>query len=382
MVFAINLFPKLLNYLTTGSMGAQNVIIVNAPQSFIDFDSKYEGIFSYEYREDVEVNSREDLYSYVADGDILVEFSTTSDGDFEEAIRNKFRDLYVNNIDKETEARVVVLYNEEKLTSSYKATQFEEDVLGNYLGYLEDTISTEFKPDLPADFKVDEFNPITYILDHRSEANPQAARVIPGIMVILMYYCVYSLSCDMIAMEKNRGFLSKLMMTPVSAKNILWGKAAAINIMVCGSSVATFLFLFLSSWLNRSNDAGSLLPFGLMLMPEQLLYLLLSIPASVLVMTSFCFYISLVIRKFEDATANLQFVLLLLMFAFFIQMFNMFDPVAFEYVIPFHNTIVLLKDILNSSVSIVKFLVVTIVNLVLGVVIMNLCSKKMIGGRR
>ena len=63
-------------------------------------------------------------------------------------------------------------------------------------------------------------------------------------------------------------------------------------------------------------------------------------------------------------------------------MFNMFDPVAFEYVIPFHNTIVLLKDILNSSVSIVKFLVVTIVNLVLGVVIMNLCSKKMIGGRR
>ena len=382
MVFAINLFPKLLNYLTTGTMGAQNILVINAPQSFIDFGEKYEGVFSYTYTDSVEIDSMEDLYELVENGDIVLEFSTTSNIEFEEAVRNKYRNLYQNNTDDKSEARVVVVYNDEKLTASYKTTQFEEDVLSQYMGQLTNDISLEFQDDIPSEFSTDDFNPITYILDHRSEANPQAARVIPGIMVILMYYCVYSLSCDMIAMEKNRGFLNKLIMTPVSAKNILWGKALSINVMVCGSSIATFLFLFLSSWLNRSNDAGSLLPFGLMLMPEQVIYMLLSIPASVLVMTAFCFYVSLTIEKFEDATANLQFVLLLLMFAFFIQMFNMFTPVALEYVIPFHNTIVLLKDTLNSSVNIIKFIVVTLVNLGLGLVIMDKCARKMIGGRK
>ena len=382
MVFAINLFPKLLNYLTTGTMGAQNILVINAPQSFIDFGEKYEGVFSYTYTDSIEIDSMEDLYELVENGDIVLEFSTTSNTEFEEAVRNKYRNLYQNNTDDKSEARVVVVYNDEKLTASYKTTQFEEDVLSQYMGQLTNDISLEFQDDIPSEFSTDDFNPITYILDHRSEANPQAARVIPGIMVILMYYCVYSLSCDMIAMEKNRGFLNKLIMTPVSAKNILWGKALSINVMVCGSSIATFLFLFLSSWLNRSNDAGSLLPFGLMLMPEQVIYMLLSIPASVLVMTAFCFYVSLTIEKFEDATANLQFVLLLLMFAFFIQMFNMFTPVALEYVIPFHNTIVLLKDTLNSSVNIIKFIVVTLVNLGLGLVIMDKCARKMIGGRK
>ena len=72
---------------------------------------------------------------------------------------------------------------------------------------------------------------------------------------------------------KNRGFLSKLVMTPVPPSKLLAGKALAINILVTGSSLVTFFFLFLSSWLNRSNDVGSLLPFGLLLMPDQLIQL-------------------------------------------------------------------------------------------------------------
>ena len=36
MVFAINLFPKLLTYLSTGSLGSQRVIVIDAPESFMN----------------------------------------------------------------------------------------------------------------------------------------------------------------------------------------------------------------------------------------------------------------------------------------------------------------------------------------------------------
>ena len=185
----------------------------------------------------------------------------------------------------------------------------------------------------------------------------------------------------MIAMEKNRGFLNKLIMTPASAKAILWGKALAANILVTGSSLITFLFLFLSSWLNRSNEAGSLLPFGLMLMPDQLLYMILSIPAATLVMTTFCFIVAMELERFEDAVANMQFVLLLLMFGFFIQMFYYFDPVWLEFIIPVHNMIILLKMILLSQVNIIQFIVVVGTNVFLGVVLLNRCADEITGGK-
>ena len=137
-------------------------------------------------------------------------------------------------------------------------------------------------------FETDSFNPVTDFLGYRTTANTAASRVVPGVLMIMMYYCVYSLVSDMFASERDRGFMAKLIMTPVSRRKIYAGKILAINVIVTCSTIVTMLLLFFSSWINRSNDAMSLLPFGMMLTPSELLIILGSIPITVLLMTAVC----------------------------------------------------------------------------------------------
>ena len=384
MVFAINLFPKLLTYLSTGSLGSQRVVVIDAPDSFVNYDNPKLANYQLKYINSGDIPggfSEESLYSYVDDGNIVVLFINESPEGFDAEVKDYYRRAFQDDKSVKSTTYVFVVYNEEKFLSETKAEQFSYDIIAEYTETVKDQYFEEYVGEGKKSFTVDEYNPITFVLDNRSVANSQAAHIIPGIMVILMYYCAYSLSCDMIAMEKNRGFLNKLIMTPASTRAILWGKALAANILVTGSSLITFLFLFLSSWLNRSNEAGSLLPFGLMLMPDQLLYMILSIPAATLVMTTFCFMVALELERFEDAVANMQFVLLILMFGFFIQMFYYFDPVWLEFIIPVHNMIILLKMILLSQVNIIQFIVVVGTNVFLGVVLLNRCADLLTGGK-
>ena len=384
MVFAINLFPKLLTYLSTGSLGSQRVIVIDAPESFMNYDDPKLGNYQFKYINSEDIPGgfcEESIYSYVNDGNIVAIFITESPEGFDAEVKDYYRHAFQDNEKVRATTYISVVYNEEKFLSETKAEQFSYDIIAEYTETVKNRYFEEYVGEGNENLNIDEYNPITFVLDNRSVANSQAAHIIPGIMVILMYYCSYSLSCDMIAMEKNRGFLNKLIMTPASAKAILWGKAFAANILVTGSSLITFLFLFLSSWLNRSNEAGSLLPFGLMLMPDQLLYMILSIPAATLVMTTFCFIVAMELERFEDAVANMQFVLLLLMFGFFIQMFYYFDPVWLEFIIPVHNMIILLKMILLSQVNIIQFIVVVGTNVFLGVVLLNRCADEITGGK-
>ncbi|MBR6959397.1 MAG: ABC transporter permease [Clostridiales bacterium] len=390
LVGAITLFPKLLNYLSTGSTGNQKVVVVNAPDSFMQFDGRKDDLYNYVYMTDGEFDSEygrngqdTPAYDYVRDGKIIVTFGTMSDKPFDESVRNRYKTLIETGEDVYSgDAFLDVLYNAEQFTTQLKGEQFIADILSPYQAYLADTVMSEFGGYQSDAISVDDFNPITKILDNRAVANNQASRVIPGIMMILIYYCVYSLALDMIAMEKNRGFLNKLIMTPVSPYKLLAGKALAINILVTGSSLLTFFLLFVSSWLNRSNDAGSLLPFGLFLMPDQLIYMILSIPFCVFVLTGFCFLVAISLDKFEDVTANLQLVLLLLLIGFFIGMFVYWSPIGLEYVIPVHNTIALMKDILMSEVTPLGAFVVMTENFTVGFFLMRRCASKLNGGLR
>ena len=387
LVGAITLFPKLLNYLSTGSAGNQKVIVINAPDSFRQFDGRKDDLYNYTYLSEEEFDGLygkpEDTpaYDYVKDGQIILEFYTLSGLPFDESVKQRYEVFMTTGEDLiSNDALLDVIYNAEQFTTMTKGQQFYDDVVASYQSYLADLMLSEYEGYDNDSVSVDEFNPITTILDHRATANTQASRVIPGIMMIMIYYCVYSLTLDMIAMEKNRGFLNKLIMTPVPAYKLLAGKALAINILVTGSSLLTFFLLFLSSWLNRSNDVGSLLPFGLFLMPSQLLYMIVSIPFCVFVLTGFCFLVAISLEKFEDTTANLQMVLLLLLIGFFIGMFVSWSPIGLEYIIPVHNTIALMRDILMSEVSLLGTVVVISENFTIGFFLMMRCSYKLTGG--
>ena len=90
LVGAITLFPKLLNYLSTGSTGNQKVVVVNAPDSFMQFDGRKDDLYNYIYMTDGEFDSEygrngqdTPAYDYVRDGKIIVTFGTMSDKPFD-----------------------------------------------------------------------------------------------------------------------------------------------------------------------------------------------------------------------------------------------------------------------------------------------------------
>ena len=225
-------------------------------------------------------------------------------------------------------------------------------------------------------FETDTFNPVTDFEDYRTTANTAASRVVPGVLMIMMYYCVYSLVSDMFASERDRGFMAKLIMTPVSRRKIYAGKILAINVIVTCSTLITMTLLFFSSWINRSNDAMSLLPFGMMLTPVELLIIVGSIPITVLLMTAVCISTVFALRKMQDITVNLQLPLIYFLGDFFLQMFRGSRPMTLEYFLPLHNTLELIAETFNAQNKAWHVILIYLLNLALALLIFRATFRK------
>ncbi len=382
MVFAINIFPKLIKYMSTGSFGTQKVIVVNSPDSFRDYDNKVTNSFRYEYEtwDDADLLKDEDyFYSRVKHGELLMVFGTW-DGDyvgsdFDEDVEVFYQHIDQGDVNYKGHAFLAVFYSGTDYINSVNAESLKENVISPYISSLPDTLGGEYGEKIASTYDVDSYNPITYVMNHRASANYMAARVVPGILTLLMYYCVYSLTGDMIAQEKNRGFLAKLKMTPVKPAAILGGKALATIGLVSISGLITFFFLFMSSWLNRSNDSMSLLPFGMLLTPVQLICLIITIPLTAAVMTLLCTYVCLSLNKYQDIIANMQIPLLLLLVDFFIQLFAYGRPMGLEYMLPVHNATALIKTIYLSTFKWKHFAEVIVVDLLVLIIGFRKCIK-------
>ena len=180
----------------------------------------------------------------------------------------------------------------------------------------------------------------------------------------------------MFASERDRGFMAKLIMTPVSRRKIYWGKILAINVIVSCSTVVTMLLLFFSSWVNRSNDAMSLLPFGMLLTPAELFTILGSIPITILLMTAICISTTFQLRRMQDITVNLQLPLIYFLGDFFIQMFRGTRPVTVEYFIPLHNTLQLIAETFNAQNKAWHVLLIYALNLGIALWVLHVTFKK------
>ena len=180
----------------------------------------------------------------------------------------------------------------------------------------------------------------------------------------------------MFASERERGFMAKLIMTPVPRKQIYMGKILAITSIVSFTSLLTLGLLFLSSWLNRSNDAMSLLPFGMFLTPSELLIVLLTIPITVLLMTAVCVSTVFSLKNMEDITVNLQLPLIYFLGDFFLQLFRGTRPTTLEYFIPVHNSMELISETFMAQDKLWHVLFVYLLNIGIAIAVFAHTFKK------
>lgn len=380
---AINVFPLLINYMSTGTLNKQAVTVVNAPASFREYidETTNAKAFKYDFITQKEFDNLngnfDEVIKMLRKGTIICIFSTgKEDSNFDDEVRAYYQLISEGNSYAKSSAKVVIAYDAYSVTSQTRAGQFSEGIIKEYQNTLIDKLGGDYSVVGSSLFETDSFNPVTDFLDYRTVANTSASRVVPGVLMIMMYYCVYSLVSDMFASERDRGFMAKLLMTPVKPKHIYLGKVLAINVIVTASTCVTMLLLFFSSWLNRSNDAMSLLPFGMMLTPTELLIVFCTIPITVFLMTALCIATVFSLKRMQDITTNLQLPLVYFLGEFFLQMVRGTRPITFEYFVPLHNSLALIAETFMSQNKTWHTVLIYLLNTGLAILILTVTFRK------
>lgn len=383
LMAALNLFPLLINYMSTGSLNKRPVTVINAPASFRQYiqDTVDARVFDYDFITLKELNEmtsdRESFHKKLRKGMLLCYFNAGDESrDFDDEIRSYYDEISNGNKAANSEAVIYIGYDEDSITSEARAEQFKEGILKDYQDSLIDLFGGDYSVAGSSLFSTDTFNPVTDFIDYRTTANTAASRVVPGVLMIMMYYCVYSLVSDMFASERDRGFMAKLIMTPVKPKHIYAGKILAISIIVSAATYITLLLMFFSSWLNRSNDAMSLLPFGMMLTPVELLIVIGIVPVTVLLMTAICISITFSLERLQDITVNLQLPLIYFLGDFFLQMVRGTRPVTMEYFVPLHNSLELIAETFMAQNKAWHVIFIYLFNIGLALLVFNRTFRK------
>ena len=194
LVGMLNVFPLLINYMSTGTLTKKTVTVVNAPESFINYvnettDAK---AFNYEYKTFDEfsklADDKNEYRKQLRKGMIVcVFFSGEFDRSFDDEVRSYYEEVINENTEAYSRAQIYVAYDENSLTAYARAVQFNEGVLEKYQNTLIDTLGGEYAVIGSSLFETDKFNPVTKFEDYRTVANNQASRVVSGVLMIMMY---------------------------------------------------------------------------------------------------------------------------------------------------------------------------------------------------
>ena len=386
LLAAINVFPLLMNYLTTGSLQSRPVTVIGAPDSFVEFTDSYKKASFYSFtwydeEEAVEIGPKY-FSDLMAKGRIVVCFGASENNertDFDDVIEEYYERLALGQSTRTFFSRVEI-FHDGNYANYLQAEQFRLDMGDAYSDYLLNNLGKSYVEAGGGDrWSTDDFNPFTFVTKNRAAANTGAARTIPSMMILLMYYCIYSLTAETLASQRQNGFLTKVYLTPISKQAIITGKALMVIFVGMAGAVVTYLLMFFSSWLNRSNSAYSLLPFGLFLTLPQFLMFMIALLFAAVIIAMVCFGITFKIRRMQDVIMNLQVPLVLLIFAFFGNMFRPSDALLAEYLIPIHNSTMLIRDIFLGKETAGNFIIVSSINLLVSALLFISCIRSQDG---
>ena len=120
----------------------------------------------------------------------------------------------------------------------------------------------------------------------------------------------------------------------------------------------------------------SLLPFGMLLTPSELLIVVLTIPVTALIMTAICVSTVFALKNMQDITTNLQLPLIYFLGDFFLQMFRGTRPTTLEYFIPVHNSMQLISESFMAQDKLWHVLLVLLLNAGLAIAVFATTFRK------
>lgn len=388
LLLVLYLFPFLMDFMATGSLGRPTLYFVNSPTTFTEFMNSNPDNLSYKTAYLEESDFAADILDGTAKtlaekGSAFVVFSsfpryenseestTTFESELKRYYSNTSLDDSVGSL-----AFISILVDPDNIKSSMTAAIFEEALLPDYKDYLDYNVGNTYLTDGRGhQFSINDFNPIAELILHRSVANASASRVLPAAVFLLLYYCVYTVSFDAIGAERERGFLAKVSLAPVRKTDIILGKAAAITLigfLNCVSVIAVFL---IASWTNIRNNPYSLIPFGFTPFPSQIASILALITCASFVLTLFCFIVIFSCNRPRDVLLNLQIPLLIFLVYFFVNIYRSTAPHPFEFIIPIHGALTMVREVLLNNARWTQMITVIAIHTAVALLLLFACRK-------
>ena len=202
--------------------------------------------------------------------------------------------------------------------------------------------------------------------------------IIPLLFTSLLIMGGIGYTTSVIAGEKERGTMSTLLLTPVKRSTICFGKMVAlslISIFMSLISVASFAVSSLFK-INGVSDTGETIAIDFSLYNfSSYVYMLIATIVTILLVTAVLSCISTVSKTVKEASTYSGIITMVFTALSMIISYGTgtFDSVF--YLIPFFNSILIIKDIFSLTISVPNLLIMVGSNIVYIIILVYVCKK-------
>ena len=211
--------------------------------------------------------------------------------------------------------------------------------LENKLSFYEDQLSNRFDINRP-DFDV-QFD----MADQDDVVGDILSKLIPMLILMLLFSGVMAIAPSAIAGEKERGTIATLLVTPMKRNELALGKVVSLSGMALLSGISSFIGIVLSlPKMIQADTAG--VDLGLHYTFSDYAVLLIVILATVLIMASAVSLLSALAKDVKNAGTMITPFMLVIMLCGLMPMFQNGIPESLTaYLIPFYNSIQVMTSV-------------------------------------
>ena len=233
---------------------------------------------------------------------------------------------------------------------------------------------------------LDSFRPVVFTINANTEktydqgdksyqAKNMIASMVPGFLVFTIVYGIMVLASNIIAGDKETGFLNTVLITPVSRSSVALGKALAVMTAAAISSVSSFAGL---SFLMK--DFQKMMgEYAVTYAMKDYFFIFITIMCVTFALVGLILVLSTLAKTARSAQTLTIIPIMILFFGSFMTsnagMQNVLTSLGFKnFLIPMWNATYLTKNILMTGFTATEMLVTCGINIVFGVLCLALIS--------
>ena len=369
MLFSIFLLPAIImvvvmNVMTSFSKYLENDVKSHAPIVYLE--NAPVGVEQYlkAYNEKMDLRTMDDeqkVTEEIRDGsaDLWIAFPQ----DFLEQI-----EVYKTG-DEIPQIKVYYNPSEEYSQAAY------EGVAGGCLEVYRQALLSERVGDMQSltVFTVNSDNPDMVIQDEQKAGGKALGMMLPYFVTILLFAGAMGLGTDMVAGEKERGTMARMLVAPIKRSSIVLGKVFALMIISGISSVVYVAVMvgFLPQMMGAYGSEG----LGLSLEVGQVLMMAFLLIAIAFLYSGIIVLISVFAKDTKEANSYIMPVYMLILILGIATMFTTQNIESWYYAVPVFNTALALQGILTGDVSVMQYAVTLAETLILGMILITVIAK-------